>query len=87
MSQTTEQKNKTQSEDGTSCLVIGGGGFLGRHLVEELLERKWKVRVFDIKQTFEDYNVEFFVGDLCDKKVLINAMEGNVLVLKYFVGF
>ena len=43
-----------------TCLVVGGGGFLGRHLVEELLQRKWTVRVFDIRQTFQDPAIEFY---------------------------
>jgi len=52
-----------------TCLVIGGGGFLGRHIVEKLLEKGYGVHVFDIRRTFEDKQVEFFVGDLCKKEV------------------
>ena len=51
------------------CTVIGGCSFLGRHLVEQLLARSYHVNVFDIKQTFEDEQVEFFVGDLFKKEV------------------
>ncbi|OQV18123.1 Sterol-4-alpha-carboxylate 3-dehydrogenase, decarboxylating [Hypsibius exemplaris] len=70
---TTAAGNKT-------CLVLGGGGFLGRHLVEELLARRWTVRVFDIRETFTDPAVEFHVGDLCDKKCLTTAMQGCSVV-------
>ena len=63
-----------------TCLVIGGCGFLGRHLVEDLIGRKWKVHVFDIRQTFDTAGVEFHVGDLCDKKALITAMQECVTV-------
>ena len=51
------------------CTVIGGCGFLGRHLVEGLQERGYKVNVFDIKTTFQDEQVKFFVGNLCSKEV------------------
>ncbi|MDD5543503.1 MAG: NAD-dependent epimerase/dehydratase family protein [Acidobacteriia bacterium] len=29
------------------CLILGGGGFMGSHLAEELLEKGYRVRVFD----------------------------------------
>ena len=51
------------------CLVIGGCGFLGRHIVERLLEEKYRVRVFDIRTTFENEQVKFFIGDLCKEEV------------------
>jgi len=51
------------------CLVIGGGGFLGQHIVEELLSKDHSVSVFDLRTTFHDDRVTFFTGDLCNKKV------------------
>lgn len=51
------------------CTVIGGSGFLGRHLVEKLLERGYSVSVFDICQNYELPGVTFHKGDLCDKQV------------------
>ena len=51
------------------CTVVGGCGFLGRHLVEHLLERGYTVNVFDIKKTFDNEKVHFFTGDLCEKEV------------------
>ncbi|KAI0208071.1 Sterol-4-alpha-carboxylate 3-dehydrogenase, decarboxylating [Lamellibrachia satsuma] len=62
------RKNKT-------CLVIGGGGFLGRHIVEKLLEKGYGVHVFDIRTTFDDEQVAFFVGDLCKKEDLLPSMK------------
>lgn len=51
------------------CAVIGGSGFLGRHLVEKLLDRGYSVSVFDIRQSYELPGVSFHQGDLCDKQV------------------
>lgn len=49
--------------------MIGGSGFLGRHLVEKLLDRGYSVSVFDIRQSYELPGVTFHQGDLCDKQV------------------
>ena len=49
--------------------MIGGGGFLGHHLVEGLLTWGFQVQVFDLRQTFQDDRVKFFTGDLCVKEV------------------
>lgn len=46
-------------------LVIGGSGFLGRNIVEYLLNRGAKsVRVFDLRKTWEDSRVQFVLGDI-----------------------
>lgn len=61
------------------CAVIGGSGFLGRHLVEKLLDRGYSVSVFDIRQSYELPGVTFYQGDLCDKQVrlLFQISEGS----------
>ena len=53
------------------CVVVGGCGFLGRHMVEQLLERGYHVNVFDIRTTFEEERVHFFTGDVCKREVSI----------------
>ena len=65
------------------CLVIGGGGFLGRHIVDKLLEEKYKVQVFDIRITFDDERVKFFVGDLCKEEVSHSLVYANFILLSY----
>ncbi|KAJ3588258.1 hypothetical protein NHX12_011852 [Muraenolepis orangiensis] len=62
------------------CAVIGGSGFLGRHLVERLLERGYAVAVFDIRQTYELPGVTFHLGDLCDTQALLPALKDTPLV-------
>ncbi|KAK7922904.1 hypothetical protein WMY93_009806 [Mugilogobius chulae] len=62
------------------CLVIGGSGFLGGHLVEKLLDRGYGVSVFDIRQNYELPNVTFHQGDLCNKQALLSALKDVSLV-------
>lgn len=51
------------------CTVIGGSGFLGQHMVEQLLARGYTVNVFDMRQGFDSPRVQFFLGDLCSQQV------------------
>ncbi|XP_070553176.1 sterol-4-alpha-carboxylate 3-dehydrogenase, decarboxylating-like [Ptychodera flava] len=65
----------TRSRKSKICTVIGGCGFLGRHIVEKLLDKGYSVQVFDIRQTFEDDRVTFFTGDLCSEEDLLPALQ------------
>lgn len=57
-----------------SYLVIGGSGFLGRHIVESLLSRGEKeVAVFDIVQRYHD--VQFFSGDITNEDQVADAIR------------
>ncbi|XP_076018820.1 sterol-4-alpha-carboxylate 3-dehydrogenase, decarboxylating [Genypterus blacodes] len=62
------------------CAVIGGSGFLGRHLVEKLMDRGYSVSVFDIRQSYELPGVTFHQGDLCNKQDLLPALKDVSLV-------
>lgn len=63
-----------------TCTVIGGCGFLGQHLVEGLVDKGYSVKVFDQKQTFDNKDVEFFLGDLCKREELLPALAGSQTV-------
>ncbi len=69
-------------------LVTGGAGFIGSHIVEELVRRGEQVRVLDNLSTGRRENIapfveqiELLVGDLCEIGVVRRAVEGVDYVL------
>ena len=70
-----------------TCLVTGGAGFIGSHLVEALLARGRKVRVLDNFSTGDPANlaavrdeVEVIDADVTDRAALARAVRGVDLV-------
>ena len=71
-----------------SILVTGSEGFIGSHLVEELLEKGGKVRAFVLYNSFNNWgwleslskeqlrSVEIFAGDIRDPNGVRQAMQG-----------
>ena len=64
-------KMSTQPKD--VYLVIGGSGFVGRHIVEKLLARGDVVSVFDIVQRHHD--VPFYSGDITNEQDVLDAIR------------
>lgn len=59
------------------CLVTGGSGFLGKHLVDQLLATgKCEVTVFDIRDS-GDSRVKCIVGDLRKLDDISKACAGK----------
>ena len=54
-------------------LVIGGSGFLGRHIVNALVARRDTVSVFDIVQRHHD--VPFYSGDITKQASVSDALS------------
>jgi UDP-glucose 4-epimerase len=71
----------------TVCLVTGGAGFVGSHLVEALVRQGSKVRVLDNFSTGSPANletvtqdVEMVEGDLVDPEMVRRAVRGAEIV-------
>ena len=70
--------------EGLKCLVTGGAGFIGSHLVDELIKCGCELRVLDnlvngqldnISHHFENENFEFFRGSVTDPMDVERAMD------------
>ena len=63
-------------------LVTGGGGFLGRYIVEKLLERGDNVSIFcrGFYPDLEEMGVKIIRGNLKDRDVVIDAIKGHEIV-------
>lgn len=69
-----------------TCLVTGGAGFIGSYIVDELVERGYKVKIFDNLESqvhpggkMPDYvnkKAQFIEGDVRDYDALKKALKG-----------
>ena len=67
----------------TKALVVGGNGFIGSHLVDELTQREWNVVVLDIQERrYEPMpaSVHFIQGDLTQSYLVREALAGVDIV-------
>lgn len=64
--------------------VLGGSGFLGSHVADELSDQGYQVKIFDCKlSSFLKKNQEMIVGDICSLNDLVNAIRGSRYVFNF----
>ena len=75
-----------------SALVTGGAGFIGSHLVDALMQRGYKVVVFDnlssgkienVERWLKDENFRFVRGDLRQKEKIRKAVAGCDMIFHF----
>jgi nucleoside-diphosphate-sugar epimerase len=84
---------KTVLNQNAPILIVGGGGYIGSHVVEQLLRKKYKVRVLDKflygKEVLSDLqtnpNLELVEGDVTNLYDLTRALE-NVQAVIHLAG-
>ena len=70
-----------------NCLVTGGSGFLGSHLVDQLTKLGFEVTIFDKKKSkWNSKKQNIVIGDLSDLKK-INKVVKNSDYVFHFAGF
>lgn len=71
--------------ENSKILVTGGAGFIGSHLVDELLNKNYHVIALDnlsngsidnLKQAYNNPNFKFIKGDILDKAVCQSSLKG-----------
>ena len=68
------------------ALVVGGSGFLGSHVADELTEKGYEVTIFDQKKsTWINDNQKFIESDLLNREHVIKSLEGFNFVI-HFAG-
>lgn len=59
------------------CLVTGGLGFIGQHLVQQLLDQGHRVRILDLAEPDQRISgVDYMTGSITDRPVVHQAMQG-----------
>ena len=67
-----------------NILVLGGSGFLGSHVCDQLSEAGHKVRIFDcVESSWLRPEQEMIVGDLLDEIILEKAIAGCDVVYNF----
>ncbi|MFH1369575.1 MAG: NAD(P)-dependent oxidoreductase [Elusimicrobiota bacterium] len=76
--------NKTVKTAGKKAVVFGGSGFLGSNVANELIDRGFKVTIFDI--TAPDNvkgDFKFIKSDILDRPAVEKAVSGNNFVYNF----
>ena len=67
-----------------NILVLGGSGFLGSHVCDQLSEAGHKVRIFDcVESPWLRSDQDMILGDLLDETTLLDVVEGCKVVYNF----
>ena len=64
--------------------VLGGSGFIGSHLCDALLKKKFKVKILDLKKNkYLKKNFKFYHGSILNISLLSNAIKNSDIVFNF----
>lgn len=64
----------------TKIILLGASGFIGRPLLQKLLDEKFQVKAL-LHNTKSDLKADFFHGDILDPNLLENIIEENDILI------
>lgn len=74
-------KSKSYNRTYKNILITGGAGFLGRHLVESLLEKGYSIKIIDInKPSWINSEIDFFECDFTSVSQMEPHIEGSDVI-------
>ena len=63
--------------DKKQVLVVGGSGFLGSHVADQLSQNGYQVKIFDTRKSkYLRSDQEMFIGDILDRDTILKAATG-----------
>tara|TARA_Y100001934_G_C12304069_1_gene751476 strand:- start:801 stop:1697 length:897 start_codon:yes stop_codon:yes gene_type:complete len=76
--------NKKPNNCNGIITVLGGSGFIGSHVADQLSQEGYQVRILDrVDSPWKKESQEMFVGDLLDKSLLNQAIAGAETVYNF----
>jgi len=66
--------------------ITGGGGFIGKQLVNRHIQQGDQVRLLSRKSFLKDVNAQYFPGDLSNPNVDLSSFVDNVDILYHCAG-
>ena len=76
--------NQINSNKNRIVTVIGGSGFVGSHVADQLIQEGYQVRIFDrLDSPWKRKGQEMIIGDLADKDLLHKTISGSEIVYNF----
>ena len=67
-----------------TALIFGGNGFLGSHVVDELVLKKYKVTIFDkVDRSWRNKKAKFIKGNISNQRLLENHIKKNKIIYNF----